>query len=1114
MWYAPLLEIAARGESVENTGGLAGLAAARAAHEGQFFTPTAVVAVLWKLLADVLSPSAHEHAERNRRSIIDTAAGSGRLLWPCTPEEHAVYGLEPEARCCGPLAQAHAAAGFAGQILNCRMEERRLGHQAFDVALINPPFSLHWDTPHVQRFAINARGAYGPHSSAISHWYALWQAYCAAAVVGAIVPRQVANTLLEQQTDAYGTLRLALVAVVHLPAQAFRSAGATVDTSIVVLSRHGCLKDESPRIQDLASCDPETVATLRWKVLPRALGPSSIAGTDISLTEPAIIRPVTRDWRVRIIRHGRHLIPTFRCGAAEAIVRNHILRHPISIRSGKDSAIPAGVAYVGQGALDLEVHLAQPDPEASLADFIASIAALGMETTLDPGILPYLRRRLRRLRRQLIPVRRWAWRPDGGDVESWLKGQARVRAQARSTTLLGGQVVPTGSVIHLVRCAHTPGTAAGGLPLWAWERPDADATAKPAHLPHDQVLRAFTLPDAPAGGWHLIHPGLRVHAPEAWRAAERKARAVGIDRFLTRSYQFEDAVEFIARRGGICAWLMGLGKARLAVALALMGGRHNLILVEARLVDEMITELHTIGLPEDWWQVITCVEDTRSLRRVNILSYSRMKQPLGGRGRGEENDNADISTPEEEERVRGLRKTARFLPVVPAHSGMSKAEIATRLRAWIAERARPARRSHCQTRDCIARRLRHRIHTLVADEAHLLRNQHSEQTRACLQISPKVAFDLSGTPIANYPRDILPLLRHVGGDGTVVQPYGFRHPFLEVQQRTTMDRARRGHEVFADMFCTVEWVTNEWLEDHQGAKREIPRIADVPAFRRLVEPAIVRRVHHEPDVNLPIPVPTITTTTVPLDADHLEHYLAVAEHFKYWYEEQLRARGNTRPNLAILLAKIGAVVHANNHPQDFRGGPSVYHGTWTAKQRLFLDRVCAIAQTGEKSIGFMHAPGLVDRFQAELERRGVEAVALHGGIPIQKRLKALNTRFRNGPAPILLSTYGVGRQGLNLHQANHIIQYSRDWTASAEDQGIFRVLRPQQQRPVHVERMHHEGSIDIYQDQMVAFKNSALCAGLDYGEDDVAAEWLHYETIFSRFIDNIPGLRRNKSKAA
>lgn len=1073
-WFAPLDNITARGELVANVGGLAGLADARREHEGQFFTPPAVVTVLWRLLGSALHQVPVWHGSRRCR-VIDTSAGSGRLLWPCDPDTHEVWAIECDPVCAGPLAEAHTAAGFLGEVTHGRLDEHRI--DGFDVALLNPPFSLHWDTPNTEAFPVNAHGRYGPRSSAISHWYALEQAVRGAAVVAAVVPASVPAALLAAApADGLADLRRSLRAVVHLPRTAFRSAGAEVDTAIIVCADPQWVATSTPSILHLDDLDPKRVSPIAWARQPRSADDRATVLAHLAdAGAPAITRPVTGDWRVHVGHSGRRIILGFACGAAEAIVRNAVLRAPLQRPEPPAPALPAGVRYVGQGRLDLEVHLLQDDPAASVQALIQDITACGMQAQVDPGIWGYIASRRRRYAREQIPLRRWAWRPASGDPAAWLLGQRSVRATATARVALGSLVINAGATVTLERVAQLPGQAD---PWWTCaSTPTAGVPAGgPVRIPHAWVTRAFTLPDAPSGGWSLLHPGLRKQAPEAWQPAATRARALGLDRYLTRGYQFDDCVELLARGRGLCAWYMGLGKARLALALAYAGGRHNLIVVEPRLLDEMRAEITAIGLPAADWQEITAPSDTRRLRRINLISYTRLKLPLGGYG------NADEA--EEAEEAGGAACAARRHPS-------------------------SAVRSH----DTIARRLRHRIHTIVCDEAHILKNQRSAQTRAVRQVAARHAYDLSGTPISNYPRDVLPILRHIGGDGTVVQPYGQHHPLLEESQVRTMNHSRRGVEAFADMFCTVEWVSNEWLDDmNGGAKREIPRIADVPAFRRLVEPYIVRRVAGEPEVtaHMRIPVPTIRTITVPWDDDHFSYYLEVAEHFAHWYADHLKKLGTAKPNLAVLLAKIGAVVQANNAPQAATKSPFRYLGHRTAKQRITVERACELSAQGHKTIIFCHAPGMVELLVADCRAAGIEAVPMHGGIPITRRIRDLNHRFRNGPAPVLIATYGVCQQGLNIHQADRVILYDRDWTASSESQAIARVLRPQQTRPVEVECLHHAGSIDEYQAQMVAFKANAFAAGLDYGEDNPEAEFLHYETILARFVRDLNERRARK----
>src|SRR5207249_1071221 len=108
---------------------------------------------------------------------------------------------------------------------------------------------------------------------------------------------------------------------------------------------------------------------------------------------------------------------------------------------------------------------------------------------------------------------------------------------------------------------------------------------------------------------------------------------------------------------------------------------------------------------------------------------------------------------------------------------------------------------------------------------------------------------LTGTPLANYPRDLLPLIAWVYGDGTAWQRYGLHRAFLEDNHRQSVSHAVRGIDQFRADCSTFEWITNEFAEEMQnGAKREIPKIADLAKYRRIVAPLIKRRVAQEPDV--------------------------------------------------------------------------------------------------------------------------------------------------------------------------------------------------------------------------------------------------------------------------
>jgi len=290
---------------------------------------------------------------------------------------------------------------------------------------------------------------------------------------------------------------------------------------------------------------------------------------------------------------------------------------------------------------------------------------------------------------------------------------------------------------------------------------------------------------------------------------------------------------------------IGLGKSRGALALALLGGAHSLIVLEPQLVDEMAREIAKIGLPADLWQVITTPDHCRDLRRINIISYNRLRRPI-----------AELRTAIDAAQADDSEESPRYAAFRP-------------------------RRTY-------AHLLRRRIGTLVADEADVLTNPHSQQSQAIAMISPKRRYLMTGTPVRNMPRDLLGVTTYAGGDGTVVQPFGRHRPYMEPYLLRGMDHAATGTATFIERHSVLEWVTHEFVHSgmRTGAKREVPKVRNLEKLRTFAAPLLKRRVQDEPDVAkyIRIPKARAQVTTLEWDTRHLSHYLTIADDFAEAYK--------------------------------------------------------------------------------------------------------------------------------------------------------------------------------------------------------------------------------------
>lgn len=1037
-WYTPAAELQGKGARAAKPGSLAGLHEARKRHQGQFFTPAAVAELAWALV----SPYANA-GEGEKITLFDNSVGSGRLLQYADPKRHVLYGVDIDPVAVERLSEAAAAAGFSRDFLTARMEDTRPGR--FDIGLINPAFSIQLESPHLAPYPCTHWGLHGPHTSALSHAYALDQALASCSLVAAILP---ASYIAEIQRQPASSERLA--AIVRLPSSAFRESGANVATGIAVFD--SLPRVAPPIVYGVGDYSGPQDLTRLGKVLGLSFRPrgerSKIGVRQTEIDRPSINLPVTGEREVRVVHDGRRLRLKFGCGLTQAKVLNAILKAPVE--RIEHHRHPKGLTYTGQLKLDIEVHLALPDPQASFKALVDEIREAGGEPSVDPGLERYFARRVREQARAATPFHRTV----KVAAEAGGAGQVRARPKqhmALDTRRFGSPILDPKDVLDM-EVVGTRETPEFKISVGGWEKTFTE----------EDFRARFVRVDIIDGGrdWQKIHAGKRAAFPEVAKMWTGRAKAKGLDKILSWDYQFDDLIEAaMSPRGAAVAWSPGMGKARLALCLALLrGGKHNLIVVEAGLLEEMLIEIMKLGLDQGLYQFLERPEQLNDLRTLNIISYERLRRPI---------------------------------------------EASNKRMTW-------------------ARRLRRRLNTVVCDEADHLSHLDTAQTRAVWMLSPKWRYALAGEPVSNYPRDLLPVISWAIGDGTAAQPYGYHHPYIEAPLRKSAQYATRGVDTFREKYVCTQWVTREF-EDQMaaGAKREIPRIRNLAGYRAFHAPHLLRRVPEEPECAKYLPYPRwrVITRSIEWDREHLAHYLRVSDQYRQWFEAELRAAQMDGRNLNMVqvLARIGAVTAAANHPFAPAKRCPVF-ATETSKEAAALERLEWLSQNGHKTILYAHSPALLERLARQLKNRGIEAVTFHGQKTVKARMRELDRRFRFGSAPVLLASLGVSQKGLNIPQADRVIFYSRSWSAKAEAQAMKRVLRPQQKRRVLFEFLHLEGSIDVYQGQMVDFKADASAAGIDWQESRYEeTEFLHLDTILGRFckeLEELHGIHRQQLREA
>jgi superfamily II DNA or RNA helicase len=133
-----------------------------------------------------------------------------------------------------------------------------------------------------------------------------------------------------------------------------------------------------------------------------------------------------------------------------------------------------------------------------------------------------------------------------------------------------------------------------------------------------------------------------------------------------------------------------------------------------------------------------------------------------------------------------------------------------------------------------------------------------------------------------------------------------------------------------------------------------------------------------------------------------------------------------------------------------------------------------------------------------LERRKWGHVFFHGGVPGPER-KGLIHRFKEDPDCRLFLSTDAGGVGLNLQNAEAVVNLDQPWNPAVLEQRIGRVHRLGQRRPVRVVHFIAQGTIEEGMLGLLAFKKSMFAGVLDDGQNEVFLGG----TRLNRFMESV-----------
>lgn len=606
-WYDDLRGLRSLGSTADRPGSLAGLAEARRQHLGQFFTPDRLVAFIWKMLAPTIRS---QETLSSKLDLFDNSVGSARLFQFADPERHRLHGVDVDGVTVSKVQEVLTAAGFEAEIRHCGMEDVRVKDMA--IGLINPPFSVHLETPLLNDHPCTAYGKYGPGTSSITHFYAVAEAVEACAIVVAILPDSAAEHIFRNPGEVLRRDHVhRLAAWVKLPSGIFREEGTDVSVSLLVFDAEACHLNGG-RIIEVTDLDDVPYLSLRC--FSRRTGKMGIKTLDAS--KPTITMPVTGNDLVRVVHDGRKIKLKFHCGFAQARVMNAVLRERVASVAGPEHRHPDNIRYTGQALLDVELLMLADEPMLHFNKLLSHIREAGCLPEVDKGLLNYLQRRRKQVARERTPMAHW--------VHTKSVAETRTEAVAIKPLLLEPEswlspVINPGEQVALE------------LHEGKWQ---LQKKGKTYAFTFDELKQVFTLPEA-TEGWCKAHAGLLETFPQQANWWRRRAEKLGLDAWMSWDFQMDDLIELMLKpQGALCAWEQALGKARLSAALVLLSGcKHGLVATYAYLVPELQSQLSELPIDQSQIKVITKASDLEDLKTINLISMERLRSKVGKQGK-------------------------------------------------------------------------------------------------------------------------------------------------------------------------------------------------------------------------------------------------------------------------------------------------------------------------------------------------------------------------------------------------------------------------------------------------------------------------------------------------
>lgn len=331
-------------------------------------------------------------------------------------------------------------------------------------------------------------------------------------------------------------------------------------------------------------------------------------------------------------------------------------------------------------------------------------------------------------------------------------------------------------------------------------------------------------------------------------------------------------------------------------------------------------------------------------------------------------------------------------------------------------------------------------HTVILDEAQLIKNPVAMQTIAINKLKCNHRFCLTGTPVENRLSELWSIM-NFANPGLLSAWGSFKRSFAE----------------------PIEVGNDE-------EKSEV--------LRRIISPFIMRRLKTDKKIISDLPKKTEIKEYCSLTEEQASIYQAIVDDSL----EKIKSKDENRR--ALIMAALIKLKQVCNHPSNYLKDTNRLDMRSGKVVRL-REIVESIMENNEKSLVFTQYKEMGDLLKKDLEDYfDMPVCFLHGEQSSKIREQMIDlfqSDDRNSPKIFILSLK-AGGLGINLTKASNVVHFDRWWNPAVENQATDRAFRIGQKKNVFVYKLITTGTIEEKIDEIIEKKLNLSNLVLSKGE--------------------------------